>query len=215
MYDPVLPQHAADVLSQLFALFRKAPGKDLHRLNPDVDGLSPNLLMNLRQHRSIPSPRQLHALRLSLSMTIGGVFKLFGYSLDSMRKVEFLLNGERTRLVESYPFNRDRAVDLPGTLGEYGSFQRNAFLSELVVGWQQGVPSVRFTSLTGKRKDFCMCNSGPVTRWHCRGFRQAPISRFGQLTGRSVRVPPPNKSTFSSTAVGIYVAVAQFAKVSY
>jgi hypothetical protein len=129
-------------------------------------------------------------------------------------KVEFLLNGERTRLVESYPFNRDRAVDLPGTLGEYGSFQRNAFLSELVVGWQQGVPSVRFTSLTGKRKDFCMCNSGPVTRWHCRGFRQAPISRFGQLTGRSVRVSPPNKSTFSSTAMGIYVAVAQFAKVS-
>jgi hypothetical protein len=140
VYDPVLPQHAADVLSQLFALFRKAPGKDLHRLNPDVDGLSPNLLMNLRQHGSIPSPRQLHALRLSLSMTIGGVFKLFGYSLDSMRKVEYLLNGERTRLVESYPFNRDRAVDLPGTLGEYGSFQRNAFLSELVVGWQQGVP---------------------------------------------------------------------------
>jgi hypothetical protein len=73
-------------------------------------------------------------------MTIGGVFKLFGYSLDSMRKVEFLLNGEGTRFVGSYPFYRDRAVDLPGTLGEQIAFQRTAFFSELVVCWQQGIP---------------------------------------------------------------------------
>ena len=140
MYDPVFPQHAADVLSKLFALFRKAPGEALHLLNSDAYDLSPNLMMNLRQFGSVPSPRQLYALKLRLSMTTGGVFKLFGYSLDSMRKVEFLLNRERTRFVESYPFYRDRAVDLPGTLGEHIAFQRNAFLSELVVCWQQGIP---------------------------------------------------------------------------
>jgi hypothetical protein len=140
VYDPVLPQHSADVLSRLFALFRKAPGEALHRSGSNVDDLSPNLLMNLRQSGSAPSPRQLHALKLRLSMTTGGVFKLFRYSLDRMREVEFLLNGERTWFVESYPFYRDRPVDLPGVLGEFSSFQHTAFLSELVVSWQQGVP---------------------------------------------------------------------------
>ena len=106
-------------------------------------------------------------------MTIGGVFKLFGYSLDSMRKVEFLLNGERTRLVESYPFNRDRAARFSGTLlGEYGSFQRNAFLSELVVGWQQGVP---IRALHGPH-------------WQKKGFLYAQLGTSDTLA--LPRIPP-------------------------
>lgn len=172
MYDPVPPQHAADILSQIFALFRKSPGETPHRLNPSADDLSPNLLMNLRQFGSVPSPRQLYALKLRLSMTTGGVFKLFGYSLDSMRKVEFLLNGGRTGFVESYPFNRDRAVDLPGTLGEYGSFQRSAFLSELVVNWQQGVP---IRSLHG-------------AHWQKKGFLYAQLGTSDTLA--LPRIPP-------------------------
>ena len=196
MYDPVLPQHAADVLSQLFALFRKAPGKDLHRLNPDVDGLSPNLLMNLRQHGSIPSPRQLHALRLSLSMTIGGVFKLFGYSLDSMRKVEFLLNGERTRLVESYPFNRDRAVDLPGTLGEYGSFQRNAFLSELVVGWQQGVPIRALHGPHWQKKGFLYAQLGTSDTLALPRIPPSSYIAIRPIDGKERQSPSPQQIYF-------------------
>jgi len=110
------------------------------RLNRDSVGLSPDLLSNLRQFGSTPTPHQLQALKQRLSLTIGGTFKLFGYSLDSMRGVEALLNGGRTRLIETYPFNRDRPVDLPGVLGHGGVFQHTAFLSDLVVRWQKGVP---------------------------------------------------------------------------
>lgn len=140
MYDPVFPQQATEVLSRFFAMFRKASREVAHRLNRQSSGLSPDLLTNLRQFGSTPTPRQLQALKLRLSLTIGGAYKLFGYKLDSLRGVELLLNGERTRFVESYPFHRDRPVDLPGVLGDQNAFHRTAFLSDLVVRWQQGVP---------------------------------------------------------------------------
>ena len=98
------------------------------------------MLTNLRQFGSTPTPRQLQALKLHLSLTIGGAFKLFGYSLDGMRGIEGRLNGGRTRFIESYPFYRDRPVDLPGVLGHHDAFQSTAFLSDLVVRWQKGIP---------------------------------------------------------------------------
>ena len=140
MYDPVLPQQATEILSRFLALIRRAPRETAARLNRDSAGLSPDLLSNLRQFGSTPTPRQLQALKQRLSLTIGGAFRLFGYRLDKMRGVEALLNAGRTRFVESYPFHRDRPVDLPGALGHEGAFQHTAFLSDLVVCWQQGVP---------------------------------------------------------------------------
>jgi transcriptional regulator with XRE-family HTH domain len=140
MYDSVFPQQATEVLSRLFALIRRAPRDVATRLNRESAGLSPDLLTNLRQFGSTPTPRQLQALKLRLSLTIGGAFKLFGYKLDSMRSIEALLNGGRTRFVESYPFHRDRPVDLPGTLAHDRAFQDTAFLSDLVVRWQKQIP---------------------------------------------------------------------------
>ena len=136
MYDPVLTQQTTEVLSRLFSLIRGAPREVTARLNRESAGLSPDLLSNIRQFGSTPTPRQLQALKLRLSLTIGGAFKLFGYRLDRMRGIEALLNGERTRFVEAYPFHRDRPVDLPGVLGHEGAFQDSAFLSDLVVRWQ-------------------------------------------------------------------------------
>jgi hypothetical protein len=140
MYEPELSKATPEVLAQLLDLFRGSssdttPGRPLGDFK-----LSQHLLKNVRQFGYVPTPRQLFALRKRLSISTGGVFKLFGYRLDSMRRVEELLNGHRTRLVESYAFNRDRAVDLPGWLGGPSVFQRTAFLSEVVVGWQQGIP---------------------------------------------------------------------------
>jgi hypothetical protein len=100
VYDPVLPQQATEVLSRLFSLVRGAPREITARLNRESAGLSPDLLSNLRQFGSTPTPRQLQALKLRLSLTIGGAFKLFGYKLDRMPAIERLLNGERTRFVE-------------------------------------------------------------------------------------------------------------------
>ncbi|MGA3011316.1 MAG: hypothetical protein ABSD72_13750 [Terracidiphilus sp.] len=140
MYDPVLPQQATEILLRFFAMYRKAPREMARRLNREGSGLSPDLLTNLRQFGSTPTPRQLQALKLRLSLTIGGAFRLFGYRLDRMRSVEAFLNGARTRFVESYPFNRDRPIDLPGALGHGGVFQDTAFLSDLIVRWQNQIP---------------------------------------------------------------------------
>jgi hypothetical protein len=140
MYDSVFPQQATEVLSRLFTLIRRAPRDVVTRLNRESAGLSPDLLTNIRQFGSTPTPRQLQALKLRLSLTIGGAFKLFGYKLDGMRSIEALLNGGRTRFVESYPFHRDRLVDLPGTLAHDRAFQDTAFLCDLVVRWQKQVP---------------------------------------------------------------------------
>ena len=101
MYDPVLSRNAAEILAQLFALTRRAPREAAARLDRESAGLSADLLTNLRQFGSTPTPRQLQALKLHLSLTIGGAFKLFGYSLDGMRGIEGRLNGGRTRFLGS------------------------------------------------------------------------------------------------------------------
>jgi hypothetical protein len=101
VYDPVFPQQAVEVLSRFFAMVRKTPREAAARLRPGSDDLSPDLLTNLRQFGSTPTPRQLQALKQRFSLTIGGAFKLFGYRLDSMRSIEARLNGGRTRFVES------------------------------------------------------------------------------------------------------------------
>jgi hypothetical protein len=99
VYDPVLSWDATEVLSRLFALTRRAPRETATRLDRESAGLSADLLTNLRQFGSTPTPRQLQALKLHLSLTIGGAFKLFGYSLDGMRGIEGRLNGGRTRFL--------------------------------------------------------------------------------------------------------------------
>jgi len=107
----------------------RGTGKDRGRI-----GVGKN---DVDQHRS---PRQLHALSQQLDLTIGGAFKLFGYSLESMRQLDFVLNGVRTRIIETYPFFRDRLVEVPAVLGEERAFLRTSFLSELVRSWQRNIP---------------------------------------------------------------------------
>ncbi len=140
MYKPELSKATPDNLAHLLNLFGSPSSRPTDTFVTNAEPLSPHLLMNVRQSGYVPSPRQLHALKRRLSITTGGVFKLFGYRLNSFRRIEEMLNGHRTRFVESYAFNRDRAIDLPEWLGGSGAFQRTAFLSEIVVSWQQGIP---------------------------------------------------------------------------
>ena len=129
MYDPVLSWDATEVLSRLFALTRRAPREAATRLDRESAGLSADLLTNLRQFGSTPTPRQLQALKLHLSLTIGGAFKLFGYSLDGMRGIEGRLNGGRTRFfcawlsvgkLVSAHHDRNQACDLGNRASEEG-----------------------------------------------------------------------------------------------
>src|SRR5258708_6391929 len=128
VYEPVSAQRRAEMLAHLLMLSRsqrrEEPGSEL-----EVHGtLSPDLISNIRQFGYTPSLRQLHSISQHLDLTIGGAFKLFGYNLERMRHLDFLLNGARTRLIDTYPFYRDRPVDVPEILGNAGAFRQNSFL---------------------------------------------------------------------------------------
>ncbi|MGC2164301.1 MAG: hypothetical protein WA634_20570 [Silvibacterium sp.] len=81
-----------------------------------------------------------------------------------MRRVEYLLNGHRTRIIESFLFDRDRKVDLPRTLSAGDACERTALISELVLDWQVGIPISSLSSSTWRqRESFCMqigCEDG-------------------------------------------------------
>ena len=50
---------------------------------------SPDIIANIRRFGYTPSPLQLQLISEHLFLTIGGVFKLFGFSLESMRRPDF------------------------------------------------------------------------------------------------------------------------------
>ncbi len=206
MYEPELSKAAPEVLAQLLDLFRTTPWNPASHSVPSDYRLSPHLLMNERQFGYVPSPRQLYALKRRLSLSTGGVYKLFGYRLDSMRRVEALLNGHRTRFVESYPFNRDRAVDLPGWLGAQSVFQRTAFLSEIVVRWQQGIPIRALRGRHWQRDGFTYAQIGTNER---AGMPRVPPSSFvaiAPINEAERRNPDPKTFYFLQSGHGYLCA---------
>jgi hypothetical protein len=142
MYEHVPVERVIDNVWHIYGLYRdavpylKGSADEKHATMVFLRGL----INNLRSEKSRPSPRALIELFRRVPITTGGSFRLAGYKLERMRAADFLLNGHRTRIIESYPFYLDRAVDLPGMLAEKDIFERNAFVSELVLSWQREVP---------------------------------------------------------------------------
>jgi hypothetical protein len=154
MYEHVPVQRIVDNIRHIYDLYRHGSPS----LGDSVDDQAARmqflrgLINNLRNERSRPSPRVLMELTRRVPLATGGVFRLVGYRLEKMRELDFLLNGHRTRIVESYPFYRDREIDLPGTLSEQAAFERSAFVSELVLRWQRQIP-IRVLHGPGWRRD--------------------------------------------------------------
>jgi hypothetical protein len=73
-------------------------------------------------------------------LTLEGAHLLFGYNLGKIREYDLRLNGGRTHIVESYPFERDLLVDLPLRVAQHEAFTDDAFLRDLVPEWQTGRP---------------------------------------------------------------------------
>jgi hypothetical protein len=141
--QPSIRRPAAEMLSHLLRLFPDPPPghpEQRHRKGAEFR-LSSHLLANLRQSDSTPKPHHLLALRSRFLLTTGAAFQVFGYDLDELRRLEYLLNRERTRFVECYPFDRDRPVDLPAALGAFSNFDGTTFLSDVVTSWQQALPT--------------------------------------------------------------------------
>ena len=142
MDHPTSGRGAAEILKHLFRLFPKnddsaVTGRAIENLQ---SVLSPHLVANLERSHTIPRPRHLLALSQHLHLTLGAAFGIFGFDLDRLPGLDHHLNGERTRFVESYSFDRDRLVDLPAELGPIEAFRRTAFLFELVPSWQEATP---------------------------------------------------------------------------
>jgi hypothetical protein len=50
------------------------------------------------------------------------------------------LNAGRTHIIETYPFERDRLVDLPSQFGSDEAFARSATMQDLVLDWYANTP---------------------------------------------------------------------------
>lgn len=99
-----------------------------------------DLLSNLRRTGEHPMLSMVLEFGDMHSLTADGAHSLFGYHLDTIREYDLLLNGGRTHIVESYPFQRDLPVELPLELAPPETFLRNASLETLVRTWQKDIP---------------------------------------------------------------------------
>jgi hypothetical protein len=142
VYKRVPRNQIADTLLHLRSLFRKLkPASDREsRAQERREIVVRNLLSNLSRMKEHPTLHTVKEIADVFALTLDGAHRIFGYDLEGVREYDSLLNGARTRIIESYPFNRDRLIDLPLELGSPEAFLKNAVLRELVSDWQTKVP---------------------------------------------------------------------------
>jgi hypothetical protein len=99
-----------------------------------------DLLSNLPRTNEHPTLKTLLEIADICSLTLEGAHRLFGYDLEAIRDFDLRLNGGRTHIFESYPFNRNLPVDLPARLAPQESFGVDAPLRDLVLDWQRDTP---------------------------------------------------------------------------
>ena len=142
MYNSVSREQIADTLIHLRGLFREIPTSsdkdDLAHERREI--LTKNLLSNLFRTKDHPTLNVVLEVADVFSLTLDGAHRLFGYELERIREYDLELNAGRTRIVETYPFERDRLVDLPFQFGGDEAFTRSATLQDLVLDWHNNTP---------------------------------------------------------------------------
>lgn len=142
MHSPVPSSEIIERLIHIRDLFRQIRPSNQRELRAleRREAATKDLLSNLRRTNEHPTLRTLLEIAEIYSLTLEGAHRLFGYSLQQIREHDLLLNGGRTHIFESYPFERDLLIDLPARLAPEESFAVDAFLRDLVLEWQTGVP---------------------------------------------------------------------------
>ncbi len=142
MYRPVTRGEIADALVHI---------RDLHRqITPSSEqeyrayerrevGIK-NLLSNLPRTKEHPTLNVVDEVADMAWLTTDGAHRLFGYNLAEIRDYDLRLNGGRTHIVESYPFARDRLIDLPLEFASEELFGFNGMLGDMVTKWQTDIP---------------------------------------------------------------------------
>lgn len=142
MHSPVPSGVIIEALVHIRDLFRRIrPLNELElRASERRETATKDLLSNLPRTNEHPTLRTLLEIADLYSLTLEGAHSLFGYSLQEMRECDLYLNGGRTHIFESYPFERDLLIDLPARLAPMDSFSVDALLRDLVLDWQTGIP---------------------------------------------------------------------------
>ena len=142
VYNPVARDAVLEALTHIRELHRRS--KPLNerekRTHERREATMRDLLSNLPRTHEHPTLKTLIEVADSCSLTLEGAHRLFGYNLEAIRHFDLRLNGSRTHIFESYPFNRDLPVDLPARLAPHHSFNFDAPLRELVLEWQSDTP---------------------------------------------------------------------------
>lgn len=142
MHIPVPSSEITEALIHIRDLFRRIRPSNEHesRAMERREAATKDLLSNLPRTNEHPTLRTLLEIAEIYRLTLEGAHRLFGYDLRELRTWDLYLNGDRTHIFESYPFERDLLVDLPSRLAPVQSFSTNAFLRDLVLEWQTDVP---------------------------------------------------------------------------
>jgi len=142
MYKPVAREQLAETLVHLRSLFQESrPRTAEEQIAHDAREIfTRNLLGNLPRLGEHPMPKTVAEAAQSFHLTMEGAHHLFGYDLSKIREYDLLLNASRTRIIESYPFRQDLTIELPLRLGADEAFERNAFLRDIIAGWQSDLP---------------------------------------------------------------------------
>ena len=114
VYRPVPRSKISDALEHLRDLHRQVtPSNDRERHAAERrELLTKNLLSNLHRTKSHPTLTMLLEMVDMFSLTVEGAHRLFGYDLGVFGDYDRQLNARRTRIVESYAFERDRSADV-------------------------------------------------------------------------------------------------------
>lgn len=142
MHNQVPSSAIIEALIHIRDLFRRVRPSNERELREFErrDAATKDLLSNLPRINEHPTLRTLLEIAEIYSLTLEGAHRLFGYSLPDIREFDLDLNRGRTHIFESYPFERDLLIDLPARLAPTESFAADAFLRDLVVEWQTGIP---------------------------------------------------------------------------
>ena len=142
MHSPVPSSEITEALIHFRDLFRRIRPSNERELRASErrEAVTKDLLSNLPRTDEHPTLRTLLEIAENYSLTLEGAHRLFGYSLQNIRELDLDLNRGRTHIFESYPFERDLLIDLPARLAPTESFAADAFLRDLVIEWQTGIP---------------------------------------------------------------------------
>lgn len=142
MYRPLPNDEIAQMIIRLRDLFRKASIDAMSEARAAAarESFCSDLISNLRHAGTHPTPRILHELSRHFRLTAEGAYRVFGYDLSEVHAYDLRLNVDRTHLIESYAFQRDKSVDVPLQLGDENAFSHTALLQDLVKSWQTNVP---------------------------------------------------------------------------